>query len=213
MLTMLIELDTTRYAKIRRKDVLAILERADLKPDALVMHRNRLFSARYLRSRNLDFKPGQVEARLEATDHRVAIFKRPSRRDRGRYVTLQFAVADARKLDLTNLQTLRKTEAAKQTAKSIRSSITSELAAIKIGDELPALTGESREALLSMLGGVSRSMRQLAQYAHELAMKNQKRDHLLATLDELQKQVGVMTDGINRLIEAPQDIPPLPAGA
>lgn len=87
----MIDVDISRYSKIGRADALALLEQAQLAPEKLIAHRNRTFTARYHR----DQVARLSDAVIEALDQRIAIFKRPSAGlDRGRYVTLTFALAD-----------------------------------------------------------------------------------------------------------------------
>lgn len=90
----MIELDMN-VTKVKRNQALALLSRADLIPDKFTAHRNRTFTARYLRDRAAAFESSdEFESRLEKVDSRIAILKRPSPKlDRGRYITLQFTFA------------------------------------------------------------------------------------------------------------------------
>ncbi len=90
----MIELDMN-ITKVKRKQALAILRRANLIPDQFTAHRNRTFTARYLRDWTTAFQAvNEFESLLEKADCRIAILKRPSPKlDRGRYITLQFTFA------------------------------------------------------------------------------------------------------------------------
>ncbi|MCB9456713.1 MAG: hypothetical protein H6671_12065 [Anaerolineaceae bacterium] len=90
----MIELDIN-ITKVKRNQALAILRRANLIPDRFTAHRNRTFTARYLRDRAPVFQSAdEFETLLEKADCRIAILKRPSPKlDRGRYITLQFTFA------------------------------------------------------------------------------------------------------------------------
>lgn len=80
--------------RVSRKQALAILHSARLMPDRFTAHRNGLFTARYLRGRELVFLSDEYESQLDSADKRVSIIKRPSPKlDRGRYITLQFTFA------------------------------------------------------------------------------------------------------------------------
>lgn len=90
----MIELDMN-ITKVKRNQALAILRRANLTPDRFTAHRNRTFTARYLRDRASVFQSvDEFESLLEKADCRIAILKRPSPKlDRGRFITLQFTFA------------------------------------------------------------------------------------------------------------------------
>ncbi|MCB9452794.1 MAG: hypothetical protein H6672_15250 [Anaerolineaceae bacterium] len=91
---MMIELDMN-ITKVKRNQALEILRRAKLMPDKFTAHRNHTFTARYLRDRAEAFESAdEFEARLEKSDCRIAILKRPSPRlDRGKYISLKFTFA------------------------------------------------------------------------------------------------------------------------
>lgn len=85
---------TPVYLHLTRQQALDILSRARLSPDRFTAHRDRTFTAHYLRGRELIFMSDEFEGQLDSADKRVAILKRPCpKMDRGRYITLQFAFA------------------------------------------------------------------------------------------------------------------------
>jgi hypothetical protein len=91
--TFLIEIPSLKE-RVSRSQALATLRQANLLPDRFTAHRNGVFTAKYLRGRELVFLSDEYETKLESADRRVAILKRPSPKiDRGRYITLQFAFA------------------------------------------------------------------------------------------------------------------------
>lgn len=172
---MLIDVDESRYTKITRRHVMTLLEQAQLAPDKLTMHRDRTITASYLRERETTFEAGRYEARMEALDNRIAIFKRPSALDRGRYLTLTFAVASKEQLGLPDLH-----DAAAQNGKSN--------------------PPEGSIAVMGRLHGVSRDMQQLTRYAKSLAAKNKRtHENLFLTLEEMQRQIDILQEGLQQL--------------
>lgn len=170
---MMIEIDRTRYSRVKRDAVLRILEQAEIKPDKFTAHRDKTFTARYTKDRLDTFSSLRYESQMEAVDNRIAILKRPNQKmDRGRYVTLKFAVADADQLGIAGPRANGGGKHHQEAANA---------------------------AILSRLQGVSRDMRQLAQYAHELAAHTYSHKHLTITLEELQKQISLLSDGLHQL--------------
>jgi len=167
---MMIEIDTTRYAKVGRGTALAVLEEAQVKPDKFIAHRNRTFTAQYLRDRNPNIDIGQVEA----IDKRVAVLKNPSEMlDKGRYITFQFAMASPEKLGI-------KVEKPKKKVKETQVQI--------------------NENVYKLVHGVARNMEQLANFAHNLATTEDKHNHLVLTIEELQSQSKLLQESLKHIV-------------
>lgn len=199
----MIEIDTARYAKVTRNRALQILEGADLKPDKFTAHRDRTFTAKYLRSRQSLFNTQRYEERMEVVgDKSVAIFKRPSTRmDRGPYITLKFAVAALDRLGLEmESHSPKATVPAPEKKETPRPAVV-ELSPRKQTNGHP--TGDI--ALIHRLIGVSRDMKQLTHYAHDLAEKKaasseSDHHHMLVTLEEMKKHVEELAQGLQKLV-------------
>jgi len=167
----LIDFDTTRYIRAKRSDVLDLLDEAGLTPDKLTAHRDRTYTACYTRDQ-LDAY-ATAEKRLQSLDGRVAIFKRPSDQlDRGQYLTFKFALADTAEIGIP--------------ASSNGSA-----------EHQPGKTGKT--ALMTRLNGITRDMRHLTDYAHEIAASYHTHSHLAVTLEEMKKQVELLQDGLKQL--------------
>lgn len=185
----MIEIDTHRYAKTDRAAALAILEKAQLLPDKLIAHRNRTFTARYHRDQAAVIS----DARIESVDHRVAIFKRPSAGlDRGRYVTLTFALAQTDHLAQPAVSN-GSTNGVADTPKAANGS---------------AAHTPDTSMILKMLQRMTDDMLELIHYADELTAKathglsTGRRPeilHLKTTLDELESQAALMKTALRHL--------------
>lgn len=198
----MIDIDSSRYAKIGRTRVLQILEHADLKPDRLTAHRNRMFTARYLRDRQPAFTNKRYEERMEiAADNTVAIFKRPNTRlDRGRYITLKFAVTAVGSLGLNPIKLKEDGTAASEASPTPAVSRTR----TRTAKTKPVIVNGSASAApkgdpMQRLNGLARDMKQLVHYAHDLVEKDDKRDHILVVLDELKKHVDTLNTTLHEL--------------
>lgn len=177
---MLIEIESNRYSRVKRAEALHILEQAKISPDRFVAHRDRTFTAKFERKRLDLFKSLDYEDRMElAAHHSVAIFKRPSQKiDRGPFITLRFGFVATDRLGL----------------------ISSKPAENGNGAAHAHYDGDL--AIMSHLIGLARDIKQLTQYAHELVQTENRREHILVTLDELQKQVGNMSESLGQLANA-----------
>lgn len=175
----MIDFDSTRYVKVPRGDALAILSQAKMEPDDFTAHRDGSYTARYLRDRSTTLQTLGIEERIEKVDPRVAIFKRPSEAlDRGRYVTLRFAVAKANKIGLT------------------------ETIIQKINPKPEAEVTQFRKkdkAVLDMLKRVTENMQQLVDYAQELAKDYPDHDHMDVVLGEVEAQIELLRDGLEHV--------------
>ncbi|MDX1993986.1 MAG: hypothetical protein SF029_16495 [bacterium] len=192
----MIDIDRNRYAKVGRGDVLALLEKAQVTPDTLIAHRNGTYTARYLRSRQ--FTPHD-EAKIEAADRRVAIFKRPNERlDRGRYVTLTFALAETVKLGLPEVKA-----EAKPAPNGSNGHHTGHDSSSQNGAALPQI---DTMMVLTMLQRVAMDMSQLINFADDLAKKTRTEtpdsDQLVAALDELSDQITLFNMALKHLENA-----------
>lgn len=93
-----IDIDLKRYTKITRGRALALLAKAELTPDKFIAHKDKTYTAKFKRGRNLNGAADRVE---QVGGHVIAILKRPNPRfDRGPYVTLRFAVASLEQLGI-----------------------------------------------------------------------------------------------------------------
>jgi hypothetical protein len=203
---MLVEIDSSRYAKIARSRALAILERADLKPDRFTAHRDRSFTAKYLRDKQPLFTSHRYEERIEiAADNSVAIFKRPNKRtDRGRYITLKFAVAALDDLGLPKVKltadgTALNNGAAKTKTSPKRKKAVKEV--VTVEKVVPVSADTSLKPLASLAG----DLKHLLHYARELVEKleaatlDSQRKTILSTLGEAQKQGDALAAGLGAL--------------
>lgn len=192
---MLIDIAHDRYSKITRQKALTVLESADIKPDKFTAHRDRTFTARYLRSRIDLFKSNKYEEQMEiAADNAVAIFKRPSKGiDKGKYVSLRFGFAAMERLGLHGIHLKADGTADDEAVNATNGN----------GKSAPdADTGDV--ALLFTLVGAARDMRQLVTYIRESIDDEKKAAHARVSLDELQKLVNTVTDGLHKLVK-PQE--------
>ena len=172
----MIDIDTTLYQKVPRGKALAILEQAKMTPDDFTAHRDGTYTARYLRDRNDTLRTLGIEDRMERADRRVAILKRPSDAlDRGRYVTLRFAVVKTETLGI---------RPKKETAKPVEADVT--------------VLRKQDKAVLDLLKRVATNMQQLTDYAQELA-KECDNSHMSVILEELEDQVELFRDGLNHI--------------
>lgn len=172
----MIEIDSSRYAKVGRGIVLAILEQAKVAPDKFIAHRNRTYTAHYLRDR----KPNLDISAIESIDKRIAILKKPSDKlDTGRYVTFQFAMASPEKLGI-RIET-------KHISKR----------QVKIKKN----TKNINENVLGLVTSVARNMKQLADFAHELLNNEDKHNHLILTIEEIQSQAKLLQDSLRHITE------------
>jgi hypothetical protein len=192
----MIDIDTNRYAKVGRGDVLALLEKAQATPDTLIAHRNGTYTARYLRSRKFT---SNDEAKIEAADRRVAIFKRPNERlDRGRYVTLTFALAETVKLGLPEVKA-----DVKPATNGSNGHHAGQVASSENGAALPQI---DTMMVLTMLQRVAVDMSQLINFAGDLAKKTKTEtpdsDQLVAALDELSDQITLFNMALKHLENA-----------
>lgn len=170
----MIEIDSTRYAKVGRGTVLAILAQAQVTPDKFTAHRNRTYTARYLRDRNTKLNIGEIEA----IDQRIAILKKPSEKlDTGRYVTFKFAMASPEKLGI---------RVESKQAKKLQ---------VKPKKEIQNINSH----VLGLVNSVARNMRELTNFAHELASTGDKHNHLILTLEELQSQAKLLQDSLDHI--------------
>lgn len=172
----MIEIDSARYAKVERGAVLAILAQAEVTPDKFVAHRNRTYTAQYLRDRTPNLDIGVIEA----IDKRIAILKKPSETlDTGRYVTFKFAMAEPDKLGIR----MEIKPAKKRQVKPKKQ------------------TQNINNNVLGLVTSVARNMGQLTDFAHELASNGDKHKHLLLTLEELQSQAKLLQDSLNHITQ------------
>lgn len=175
---MLIEVHSDQYTKPRRDDVIAMLTQARLKPDKLVAHRDRTFTASFLRDR-----AGSIRTQsIETLDNRVAILKRPEPKiDRGRYITLKLAFVN---LDDIGIEVKQDDDE-------------------EADDTSPNLPGPTiiprQEILVERLKEVSKNMAHLVQYAHDITRNKHPREHLLTILDEMQSQVAMLDAGLMQM--------------
>ena len=177
---MMIDIDKTRYIKVKRDEVLALLERAGIAPVKLVVHRDLTYTARYPRGADNQFDA--AETKLEMLDNRVAIFKRPSKKlDRGSYLTLKFAIADVKGLGISI---------------GLNSNGNSKASAPK--------AEEGTIMILTRLVGISKNMHQLTTYAHELSSQYHTHRHLVTLMDEMQKQIEMLDDSLTQLLHPKQ---------
>ncbi|MBC7870533.1 MAG: hypothetical protein H7Y09_06810 [Chitinophagaceae bacterium] len=198
----MIEIDITRYAKVGRADVLALLESAQMTPDGLIAHRDRSFTARYLRDRSAHFE-SEYESKMEAADRRFAIFKRPNKRlDRGRYLTLTFAMAETTKLGLPEVTKSKpkSAPALKANGHSPKTSIPVQTTPVPV----PSVVTQIDTAMVvKMLQRVSNDMFQLVHHATELATKTKtdqpESEHLLTSLSELGEQTVLLNIALKHL--------------
>lgn len=170
---MIIEVNSQRYARAGRAQALKMLEDAQLKPDKLIAHRDRTFTAKYEKGRAPLFGSLAYEARMEQNaDQHLAIFKRPSPKlDRGPYITLRFSFVDTERLGI-----------APETSSN--------------GHHRGDL------ALIIGLMGLARDMKQLTHYVHEEIAQNKNREHALIALKELEKNLAALHDGLDSLLAA-----------
>ncbi|GEM_PF-2866114 len=204
----MIEIDITRYAKVGRADVLALLESAQMTPDGLIAHRDRSFTAQYLRDRSTHFE-SEYESKMEAADRRFAIFKRPNKGlDRGRYLTLKFAMAETTKLGLPEV-TKPKPKSKSAPAHKANGHSAKTVTPVQAAPTLAQPNGSSAAKqidtpmVVKMLQRVSSDMYQLVHYATELATKTKtdqpESDHLLTALDELGEQTALLNIALKHL--------------
>jgi hypothetical protein len=173
----MIEIDITRYTKISRKNALALLEQAELKPDKFIAHKDKTFTAKFRRKRKTMFQSHGYEDRMEqAGNYRLAILKRPSVRiDRGPYITMRFAFTSLETLGLDkNKLTIKK--ATNGTSKS------------KTANGKPQMIDPF--TAIDLLA-VALDIKNLAHEAHKLAKDPASHQaHLLVILDELEKHAN-----------------------
>lgn len=171
-------IDATRYRKIKRDEVLNLLESIDLKPDQFIAHRNNTFTAKFLKAKLPSLKQNGYELRLEEqSEHDLAIFKRPTRLDRGKYVTLNFGFVVMERLGI---------DLATGTGSN--------------GNHKPAPDAVGDLAMTVQMIGIVRDMKQLTQYTRDIVEKNEHREPALVALAELEKQVNRMADGLHQMI-------------
>lgn len=173
-------IDATRYRKIKRDDVLNILEAAELKPDQFIAHRNNTFTAKFLKAKLPSLTKNRYETRLEEqSEHDLAIFKRPTRLDRGKYVTLNFGFVAMERLGID---------------------LDASTNGHSNGKHKPAFAAEGDLATTVRMIGIVRDMKQLTQYTRDIVENDSNRAPALVALAELEKQVNRMADGLHRMI-------------
>ena len=169
---MLYEIDQARYVKVSRNSVLKLLERAGVKPDKFTAHRDHSYSAKY-RKRKGVLKPTEYEDLIEqASHHDIAIFKYPNR-----------------KVDKGWYVVLRFGFVA--------------VDRLGIDGLSTSKSGQHGDLVaLNQMVGATRDMKQLTQFAHELVEGDGEKSHILVALDELQKEVNLISTYLNDLLEA-----------
>lgn len=172
------QVDVMRYRRLKRNDVLGLFTAIEMEPDQFIAHRNHTFTAKFLKTRLAILNDANFEARLEnRAEHGLAVFKRPTRLDRGKYVTFRFGFVAIERLGIQLHQESN-------------------------GDNPVPMQIEGDLALASRMIGIVRDMKQLTQYASDLIESDSSREHALVALSELEKQINRMADGLHQMIKS-----------
>lgn len=186
----MIEVNLTLYAKMSRKNALALLDEAELTPDKFIAHKDKTFTAKFRRKRKRMFQSHSYEDRMEEVgEHRVAILKRPSVGiDRGPYITMRFAFASLENLGLDKAAFVqKKVSKTKTKAKAKTKAVANGKSKTVANGSAPALVDPFAKLDVSRM---VHDVKNLAHEAHKLAKDaNAPRAHLMVILEELEKHI------------------------